>query len=376
MTKIINFLANTQLLFSAIALLLLPCCKDSDNERFKQEIIGDWKFVEAEVSKDIDLVPLPPFMDGNQKQGFVFYENGICENKRGYFKKINKQIFFLGTKTKYKIENDYVKIMNLNDSVWTNFKICSLDLDTLILTGKDSLLVKYAREKYTITEKTLFDKIIVSSSGCYGICPISDVCIDQQGNVIFSGQFYNTKNGLYTSIIDRKQYLEIESNFKKSNIAQLHNNYSSDWSDEETVFVTFIKNNKIIKTISDYGRQAPAEFYWAYMPVQYLYQHLELAPYINSIDLPIYVYNIKLAGKTCELTKSEGFFLLSEIYKGTNTQYNFKEKYDIQCYDYKTMKMVHIYSDGRYYKCKQLIGNSIIDIGYNFIDYNNLEQRF
>ncbi|MRX68715.1 hypothetical protein GJU42_12135 [Flavobacterium resistens] len=48
----------------------------------------------------------------------------------------------------------------------------------------------------------------------------------------------------------------------------MKNEYIASHTDDETISVTFIKNNKIIKTIEDYGQEAPTEFQWAYIPFE------------------------------------------------------------------------------------------------------------
>jgi hypothetical protein len=341
-------------------------------------IIGEWTFAYKENKKELtsmgNQVPLPPFVEGNIKQGFTFFENGVCENKLGYFKKAEGKILFLGTKTKYKIENNSLKILNLTDSVWVSSKIYALNSDTLTLTDGDSLFVKYAKANYEINNESFFDKIIVSSSGCYGTCPISDICIDKQGNVFFSGQYYNTMNGLFTSKISPDKYTIFESNFKKADIENLETSYSAIWTDDETITVTFIKDNKIAKTISDYGRQAPTEFYWAYLPIRYLYQQLDLDAYTNSKKLPLFIYYFETINSIYRLSKSEHFFLLTELYNGELVQQNFDEKYMIECEDWQR-EPVKLITDGRYYKYEQQSTQQVIDIGYNFIEKNNLREQ-
>lgn len=344
------------------------------NKQIEKTIIGEWTFAYRENKNNDVPIPLPPLADGNQKQGFIFYKNSICENKLGYFKRENEKLLFLGTKTKYKFENDSLEIFNLTDSTWVNNRIYSLNSDTLTLIESDNSLVKYAKVNYNINEKCIFDKIIVSSSGCFGTCPVSDICIEKQGNVFFSGQYHNAINGLYTSKISFEKYTEFELNFKKANIENLKNYYRANWTDDETITVTFIKGNKIVKTISDYGRQAPTEFYWAYMPVRYCYQQLGLVSYSDSVKLPLFIYRFEQANSVYELAKSEGFFLLMELYNGKLVQQNFVKKYLVECKN-DNGEMVKLVTDGRFYRYEQQIDNKSIDIGYDFITTNNFEKR-
>ena len=123
----------------------------------------------------------------------------------------------------------------------------------------------------------------------------------------------------------------------------------------------------------DYGNEAPTEFYWAVLPIKFLYQHLDLKTYPNSKKLPMFIYDFEDKTTIFNLKKSEGFFLLTELYKGKTIQkQNFNEKYIVNCRGYKEDD-IHLTTDGRYYKYGK--EPTIIDIGYNFITRNNLSKQ-
>ena len=260
-----------------MTVLFLTSCKTEREEKYKKSICGEWIFVRVGSDNDIkneknkkrnkELEQLPTgFENSNYRKGYIFYSNNSCEDKRGYFKRIegksreDRRTLFLGTDTKYKVEDDSLKIFDLADSLWRGIKIRSITSDTLTLEVQDTIFFKYAKTNYKIDKAQTFDMIIVSTSACFGTCPISSTSIDKYGNFIFYGQAYTTKKGLFISKTNQDLYRRIEMNFKKANIDKLDNNYSANWTDDQTVSVMFIKDNKIYKTISDYGRQAPREF--------------------------------------------------------------------------------------------------------------------
>lgn len=368
-------------LFILIVLILFSCQKSNDTQ-LNKDILGEWTYIKTvdqrKPKENSDSnVPPPPLLD-NHIPGYIFLENNLCENKSGYFKfiKVNtredRKTFFLGTTTKYKIENDSLKILDLSSKTWENQKIHSITGDTLTTKISDSIFAKYARTKYKIDPNENYDKIIVSSSGCYGSCPISNISIDKNGSVFYNGQQYNTKNGLYKSKITKTDYQKIQNNFKKADIKNLENKYVANWTDDETVTITFIKNNKIVKSISDYGRQSPIALIWAYIPVRYLYQEIKLSPLkIDKPLLSIWRISFCRGNEICDLTKSESFYLLTEIFGGKTTNYKFENKYQIQFWNDEDKKEM-IYTDGRYFKLK----DKTIDIGYNFMTVNNLSDQF
>ncbi|MBE8728102.1 DUF6438 domain-containing protein [Flavobacterium hungaricum] len=366
-----------------ITVFILNSCKRNNDKQFSKDILGEWTYVKTEdlrkPKKDQDYkYPPPPSPFGGHIQGYHFLENNVCENKLGYYKLIeaeqrrNRKIIFLGTKTEYKIENDSLKILDLEAKTWENQKIQSIIGDTLTVKMSDSIFAKYARSKYKIDPNENYDQIIVSSSGCYGSCPIADISIDHNGKILFYGQDYNTQNGIFTSKITKSEFQKIQTNFKKADIKNLQNNYEANWTDDENVTITFIKNKKVVKSINDYGRNSPIPLIWAYMPVRYLYQQIKLVPFKTERPvLSIFGAGFTKGNQICDLSKSESFYLFTEIYKGKETSQEFENKYQIMFWNTDDKKET-VNTDGRYFKFK----NKTIDIGYNFLIQNNLTEKF
>ena len=371
---------TTNILF-ILTILTLFSCKSKKEQQLEKDIVGEWIYIRTQDirkpnTNDELLPPPPPF--GRNTSGYIFNDDKSCENKLGYFKRIEgkrreeRKTIYLGNKTQYKIEEDSLKIYNLLDSSWQSQKIFSIIEDTLTIQTSDSLFEKYARIKYKLNRNETYDKIIVSSSGCFGACPILDISIDKNGNVIYFGERFNTQNGLFTSKISKEEYQNIETTFKKAEINNLKDSYQANWTDDEAVTITFVKNDKIIKSITDYGRQAPTELIWAYTPVRFLYQQINLKPLKPEItNFPKWSISFETAQKICNLTKSESFYLLTEIIKGKEVAQKFDSKYKIEFWNDNDKKEI-IFTDGRIFK----FTNKTIDIGYNFLTENNLTTKF
>lgn len=370
----------TLVLYIALFFILYSCQTNND-KKLEKDILGEWIYVKTDdqrkpKTQNPNIPPPPPF--DAPKQGYIFLENNIAEYKSGYFKMTeakewdNRKTYFLGTTTKYKIENDSLKIFDLGNKTWENQKIESIIGDTLTTKVEDSIFAKYARTKYKINPDENYDQIIVSSSGCFGSCPILDISIENNGNVLYYGQDYNTQNGFFESKITKTQYKEIQNRFKKADIMNLKDHYEANWTDDQRVTITFIKKKKIVKSISDYGRQSPEALIWASIPVRYLYQQIKLTP-LKTEDLlfPIWRISFKKGNQICDLTKSESYYLFTEIFKGKETTDAFEHKYYIEFWDDQDKKEI-VYTDGRYFKFK----NKTIDIGYNFLSANNFSTKF
>jgi hypothetical protein len=267
-----------------ILLFLVSCNND---KYYNQEIIGHWSQTERlyRVGEEIRFTgPIDPYW----MRHLTFDSNGSFINKFG-FKLLksdsqeDKICHFLGNESKFEIADRKLKIFNLEEKKYLVYEIAGITYDTLKLIGdekKDTLYFK--REKYEIKCKDTFDKILISSSGCFGSCPISNTLIDKNGQVIFEGIDYNTVNGLYKSKINQSEFEEILKSFQKANWKNLKDNYVAGHTDDESITVTFIKDDKLVKQIKDYGHEAPDEFNWAYLPLRFLYQRLKLTPIIQS----------------------------------------------------------------------------------------------
>jgi len=373
---------KSQILLLLFILSLFSCQKNKDAE-FRKQIIGEWKFIEKVDSTQRDPENIPPEPPGMTYKllGYQFYENGDCEDKLGYISiddshgYDNRKINYLGNDTKYKIDKGSLKIFNLETKKWVNQKIISIVKDTLILQVKDSMYNKYAKTNYLIDTNEQYDKIIVSSSGCYGACPVDNICVNKNGNVLYQGLNFTTNNGLFSSKISEREYLQIEHRFKKASITKLNTHYAASHTDDQTISVTFIRNNKIYKTILDYGSESPAEFQWAYLPVRFLDQKLKLQPHKgNAANISNRIFDFETVTEICPLTQSESFFLLTELDKGKETTTKFTPKYTSEYWHDE--KKITIYTDGRYFSFPTKNGAKTIDLGYDFLERNNFHKKF
>lgn len=366
-----------------LLIVILVSCKSEKQKQFEKGIVGEWsfaKYLELEKQEDNNqILEEPPSPFFRNVGGFVFKENGTLIDEAGFFdfdegkSREERRILYKGDSTNYKINDDSLKIFNPIEKSWNKYKIISVTNDTLTLQKNQGYYLKYYKPTYKPNPNEIFDKIIVSSSGCYGTCAIMSVEFNKNGKVFYLGEKYNTVNGFYTANISNFEYKKIEESFKKSNITKLKNSYSTHITDSNTITITFVKDNKIIKTISDYASQAPSELIMAYRKAIFKYQQVKLSKFNNDKDfVNSTTFSIDGINKHIFLSQSERFLLLNEILNGKIVNVKFNVKYKITFYDgidFGTEFLIE--TDGRYYKYQ----NQIYDIGYNFIEINNLENR-
>jgi hypothetical protein len=365
-----------------ILIFTLVSCKQKSKNDYENKIIGEWKFVREIIKPNENgkLPPPPPF--GNSEVGYEFYKNGEFEYKLGFFKYIKgdekhqSQNLYLGTKSKFKIEDDSLKLYDIAEKIWNSYKIVDIKSDTLKIINSVGEISKFQKLKHKINNSDTFDKVIVSSTGCYGRCPVTDIEINKNGEIIYNGGSFSSIKGNYKSKINHSQFLKINLSFLKSNWANLENEYIARWTDDETVYVTFIKDDRIIKTIEDYGAKSPTEFIWAYTPIRFLQQSIKLEKNIKETNILDFNYiSFKFENKICDLTKSESFYLKNLLSKSSEVKNSFEEKYIIKYWSNDIKKK--IVTDGRYYKFENNDGRFVIlDLKYDFLKKNNLLQTF
>lgn len=352
-------------------------CKSDDHQKQSQFIIGEWTFVRNELNYKIKIDPTePPPMRVGFKSGYTFKKSGVCEDKLGYFKRINSGYTqFLGTQTKYRLRNSRLSVFDLTHKAWKEFEILKLDNNILKLVINDSVNAIYERSNYKLAPEVPFDQIIVSSSGCYGTCPINDVMISANGEVIFNNTQYIKNIGSFSSHMDSKAFKEAEEKFRKAGLKKTKDKYEAGWDHCNEITISLIQNGKIFKTISDCGSQSPTELYWAYLPITYLNQKLPLKrlPQNGKFNT-LRIHWFEKDDKLIRLAKSEGFYLANLLSSAKSVDKVFNEKYILDAYNEN--KSINTTTDGRYYKMRLINGKYLtVDLGYNFLERNDLLSR-
>ena len=358
-------------IYPVLLLLTLISCEKKPTKTYEKTILGDWIFEEEKTTIE------NRFLFGF---GYSFDKNGNCESKPGYFETKNKTIkkeaktIFYGTKTKYKIVDDSLYIFNLISKKWDASKIVSINSKTLKLKFDKENVLNFSKLNFKENKNENFDEIIISKSPCFGSCPINNIEINKDGEIYYYGKYYNTKNGYFKSKISQKEFNEIERNLKKVNFLNLKNNYSANWTDDQQVNVTFVKDNKIVKSISDYGRQSPKNFRINIEPLTYLYQKIKLVESKTIKDFQYIHLEFEKGKQIINLTSSESFFLSNLLSNAITTNKTFKAEYSTN-YD-TDYNISRIDTDGRYFKIFSKNKNAVsLDLGFNFIEKNELKKR-
>ena len=96
------------------------------------------------------------------------------------------------------------------------------------------------------------EEISVSTTGCYGTCPVFKMKVDSAGHASYTGIEYNKEQGEYNGVIPAKEFEHMIAILQYLDPDKLDSNYSVDWMDDQTIFLD-IKYNGKERRISDYG---------------------------------------------------------------------------------------------------------------------------
>jgi len=103
-----------------------------------------------------------------------------------------------------------------------------------------------------------------------------------------------------------------------------------------------------------------------------LYQNIELRKFNEELKInPISHLTFRKEDKALVLSKSESFFLFTELQKSSYITTCQKLYYKIENWNNNKEVYEYIETDGRYFK----YNDKILDLGYNFIIHNNLSKK-
>jgi len=398
--KAIDFWYMTSRILVLVLAILCFCCESKKEIPFGyNDLVGEWELVEIRggLPKPEPLRLSWSALGPQDWKRLTIHPDSTIETREIQMIMTrpdnHRRYTFPDYKFRFRIQQDSLSLFSIQDQQWSaGRKIHRVTRDSLIFkTGRNHFL-KYRRALPLPDSLPTFDAIALSSSGCYGVCPIVNIIINSNGNVLFLGERNVDSLGFYKASIGSAQYKIIQDLFRRADIKNIDTNFETGDSDQEEITVTFIKDGKIYKTISDYGGAAPSNLVWACARLRHLHQWIPLTK-LSTAELPVYqnlhFFNFLKGNTLCELTQSESFLLWSYLYQGRSSAQQaaprfrlrsvrnyiwFPENENIDNDPYNTTKeaeISNIQTDGRLYtffiKGQKPV---TIDIGFNFFDHN------
>ncbi|GHT34727.1 hypothetical protein FACS189434_11390 [Bacteroidia bacterium] len=386
-----------------IFLFFFTACNQSTDKNNEVQILGEW-------------YPL----DENNLEGYYFKKDNVCEIKLCFFdyiepnngwtipklfdfKDMNQYVCgsvsanpifdningYYGNSTSYSVEKDTLKIYALTTNSWTKQHIIFLSADTMILTDNHTFTKKrYIRKEYTINKEPLWEQIIFHiPTTCFRRDKY--MVIKRTGEVISYGS-ENLVNNFFLSSISQENYEQIETLYKKSDIKKnitTNNNYRIFHNELTQSFskptITFVAQNKM-ETINDplnFFRQTKSkDFLWAYLFTlsnidgkQRKPEEIDVYETMLFPEIDFHLLRFETKDKVLDLFASERFYLWNLISSAKETNQPFCPNYTLKESAFSTKQ---IKTDGRFYQCTKKGKETIVDIGFNFIEENDLIKYF
>lgn len=276
------------------------------------------------------------------------------------------------------ISNKQITYQALRGNKVITKNILHLSSDSLYILDKKKNLHKYSRINKDTSNQKNITKIVLSSSGCYGLCPIVDIEINKSQKASFYCSEYCGNYGFHSGEIPKTKINRLFQLLSYINIDTLQDTYYASHTDDETITVSFYNKNKLLKTVSDYGRKAPTEFIWLYTYLRYMPKLKSLTPK-NEPIIPLKkprCYTFLNGTKNYSLERPESYMLFTQLLNAQvvdieidlpfniyNLDFPFKE-FKAFINDYEMPKAIGE-TDGRFFRFKSM-NNQIIDLGYNY----------
>jgi len=175
--------------------------------------------------------------------------------------------------------NDSLKINRLTRRSFQNCTFPKITNDSIINYYYFSEPHIFSEEKSRLTKKDLIfkfgdfveynskpnsyhiEKIEFQTTMCYGTCPQFFISIDKNKNGVFKAENYNIDKskgkvevkGKFNTVITDNDYNELISLLNYVDFPNLEDNYSVNWTDDQTSTLKITYNDGKVKKISDYG---------------------------------------------------------------------------------------------------------------------------
>jgi hypothetical protein len=97
------------------------------------------------------------------------------------------------------------------------------------------------------------DAITLTTSGCFGSCPVYSISIKADRRATYSAKRYNPEDGEFSGTIDATEFNALVEIINYIGLASLKTQYSVPWTDDQRATLSITYDGGKTKKISDYG---------------------------------------------------------------------------------------------------------------------------
>lgn len=373
-----------RLIIFFIFLISIISCKNSFDKEIEEHLQGDWsKEFYDKTNNDPNELPSIFF---NINNIYKFSSDTIYDsNHFSIYNEKTNDFEYLGYKANFKIKNSVVYWYNTASKKDIEFgKVEKLSKDTIFF--EHFMLV---RNKVKQQFNNAFDAIIVTSSGCYGSCPIYNYRLESNGDIIYAGEKFTQIKGVYAGQINKEYFNYFKNKLNQIDLYQTDDQYSNNTTDGNFEEIVFIKNNKITKRISFYINDGPPKVKQLLDILRAMHYYIEdkktyhYKDYFSIINPFTNTKEVNLE----EFSDYQSFYLWTELMKHPSKPFQFKQKtfkinkfiskfWDSEYEEISPKSLETIETDGQQFQIK--FKDSPIqyyDLGYNFLENNDLTYK-
>ncbi|MDM1548218.1 hypothetical protein HX096_10175 [Empedobacter falsenii] len=373
-----------RLIIFFIFLISIISCKNSFDKEIEEHLQGDWsKEFYDKTNNDPNELPSIFF---NINNIYKFSSDTIYDsNHFSIYNEKTNDFEYLGYKANFKIKNSVVYWYNTASKKDIEFgKVEKLSKDTIFF--EHFMLV---RNKVKQQFNNAFDAIIVTSSGCYGSCPIYNYRLESNGDIIYAGEKFTQIKGVYAGQINKEYFNYFKNKLNQINLNQTDNQYTNNATDGNFEEIVFIKNNQVTKRISFYMNDGPPKVKQLLDILRAMHYYIEdkktyhYKDYFSIINPFTNTKEVNLE----EFSDYQSFYLWTELMKHPSKPFQFKQKtfkinkfiskfWDSEYEEISPKSLETIETDGQQFQIK--FKDSPIqyyDLGYNFLENNDLTYK-
>lgn len=366
-----------KLFYIILTILIITSCSNSKSQY--ELMVGNWKLdtvIDSSGNKNDFYFISKPGIEFISTSQFS-YLPGPVDLSREEQPKLKELI---DTLLNFKIQENRISYTSLKNNKTIIKEVVQLNSDSLYLLDSEKNLHKYFRIFQDSLKRKNITKIVLSSTGCYGVCPIIDIEIEESNEASFYCTDYCGDKGYHKGKMENTNVKRLFRFLDFIDIDTLKNSYAANHTDDETITVSFYEDNNHLKTISDYGRKSPTEFIWLYTYLRYMPGLKKLKPTnekLNSLEKSrCFVLSDGEEGYSFE--RSESYNIYTKLLNAKEVKQNIALPYEIYNLSYPIHKLegfinyngkpeVIGLSNGRYFKFKSM-NDRIIDLGYNCLE--------
>lgn len=101
-------------------------------------------------------------------------------------------------------------------------------------------------------------RIVFSSLGCFGSCPVMKVDIQENGSFHFQGEHYTDKIGFYQAVDQQAAFEQLQDILRGFDLDTLKKSYAVSRTDQEAYLLRIYYDNKVISTqVYGHGPEPP-----------------------------------------------------------------------------------------------------------------------